>query len=385
MELTKIWITRPKKRGRKQFCYQMRWQEPVLDENGQPVFDENGKLRLRTRQESTGTKDRTTAESIAKDRFLELNALKEEEGKEEEAEPSITLVELSQKDEQWLRNHRRSAGTIYLSKLALRYFSEVVGAKTPIGDIGADQIENFIAARNAKKRSPVSVNRELSCLRATFNRAVRYFRILDLNPLRDLRKLPVTERQIRPLTRDEEKALLEACADDLELDVYVRLALDTGCRAGELSNLLWDNLDLAEGTGLIECNTQWKSKNRRERFIAFTPETAQRLERWRRQRTAATRVFGEEDGPDRAHYRRIRARFSKAVARAGIRRITLHDLRRTLGSRLAMAGVNQKVASVVLGHSNIATTARFYQAVEKATIKEAVLRVRGITGNGPAT
>jgi len=92
-------------------------------------------------------------------------------------------------------------------------------------------------------------NRELGNLRATFNRVVSFFNLLTVNPFKNLSKLDVSERPIRPLSRDEEKRLLDACSGNLELDAYVRLALDTGCRAGEISNLLWENLDLNEGTG----------------------------------------------------------------------------------------------------------------------------------------
>lgn len=182
---------------------------------------------------------------------------------------------------------------------------------------------------------------------------------LEASPFKKIARLQVPERIIRPLSVDEQKKLLDACAGDSELDVYVRPALDSGCRAGELSDLRWENLDLKNGTGTIECSSTWRSKTRRSRFIAFTPETAERLRVWRVHRLGQLYMFRAEGEPDRAHYRRIRDRFDAAVKRARISRRTLHDLRRTVGPRIAVAGINQKVAAAFLGHQDIATTSRF--------------------------
>ena len=68
------------------------------------------------------------------------------------------------------------------------------------------------------------------------------------------------------------------------------------------------------------------------------------------------------------------------AAQSGILRRTLHDLRKTVGTRLAAAGINQKVAAAFLGHRDIATTARFYQEIEDEVIKQTVMKVRGNNG-----
>jgi integrase len=76
------------------------------------------------------------------------------------------------------------------------------------------------------------------------------------------------------------------------------------------------------------------------------------------------------------------ARFNGAVERSGIgRNVTLQDCRRTVGSLLAERGVNQRVAMEYLGHSNISTTARFYQAVRPDMLHGVVVNLRP-TGSG---
>ena len=98
------------------------------------------------------------------------------------------------------------------------------------------------------------------------------------------------------------------------------------------------------------------------------------------QRSGCQFVFRNDGEPEHAHYRRIRNRFDSAVKQSGILRRTLHDLRKTVGTRLAAAGINQKVAAAFLGHRDIATTARFYQEIEDEVIKQTVMKVRGNNG-----
>jgi integrase len=161
------------------------------------------------------------------------------------------------------------------------------------------------------------------------------------------------------------------------------LALDTGCRAGELSNLRVADLDIDDCMGRIECNSEWRSKTRRNRPIAYSPKTAERLRVWLLKRGLKPHVFREPDDKARGHYKRIARRFQTAVKHAKIgRNVTLQDCRRTVGSLLAERGVNQRVAMEYLGHSNIATTAKFYQAVRPETLRATMLNLRPTGSEG---
>ena len=242
-------------------------------------------------------------------------------------------------------------------------------------------IEAFIAERR-KEVKALAVNHALAALRATWNRAVKHD-LLAVNPFAAVERVQEMPRPIVPLTPGEESKLIAAGAGDLELDAFVRLALDSGARAGELCNLRVQDLDLDNGLGRIECNTEWRSKTKRNRPMVFTPETAARVRLWLAQRNGSKHVFRDfQDVKPRDTYYRIAGRFKEAVARSGIgRNVTLQDLRRTVGSLLAERGVNQRVAMEYLGHSNIGTTARFYQAVRPDTLKAVVLDLRR-TGSG---
>jgi hypothetical protein len=69
----------------------------------------------------------------------------------------------------------------------------------------------------------------------------------------------------------------------------------------------------------------------------------------------------------------LRRGFQKIVRRAGIKRCTFHDLRRTFVSHLAMADVNQAVVQRLAGHASITATLRYYTG----TMPEALRATQG--------
>ena len=91
---------------------------------------------------------------------------------------------------------------------------------------------------------PASVNRELACLRAMFNHAIK----LDLplrNPVSLVKALPEDNQQTRVLSFDEQHKYLQA-ATPLLRDVAT-LMLETGMRPEEVYRIQPQNVHLAEG------------------------------------------------------------------------------------------------------------------------------------------
>ena len=60
--------------------------------------------------------------------------------------------------------------------------------------------------------------------------------------------------------------------------------------------------------------------------------------------------------------RNINRAFDVRRARYGIRRIALHDTRRTRGSLLATLDVHPRIAMAILRHSRIALTTEIYRS-----------------------
>jgi integrase len=73
--------------------------------------------------------------------------------------------------------------------------------------------------------------------------------------------------------------------------------------------------------------------------------------------------------------RNINRAFDLRCARYGVRRITIHDTRRTCGSLLAALDVHPRVAMAILRHSRIALTMEIYTQVPDKTTRDALKRL----------
>jgi integrase len=361
----KVWIVARHRRGRKKH-FALRWNEPVLDSRGQPVLDREGKVQYRTVTEACKTSDRVTAQALAEKKFGELNGLAPTDAKPTDA----TIEELAALDAQWLANRGRAERTVYLSRLALRMFQDVV--ETP--DRKPLKLST-ITARH-RKIGARSLNREISTPRASINRALKILQVTKTNPFSGIEMVRTDEKQFRVLTPDEVHKLLKACADDQELDVYVRVALESACRANEVVHIEWDRLNLEDGTGVLASSPNCRTKARNAKRIALSAGTAARLSRWRVKRKEKKYLFAEENEKPRTCYSRLARNFAHAVEKAGIAHCTLHDFRDTIGSRAAAEGVNQRVIAELLGHApDGRTTAKYYQHVAPETIKATILKL----------
>ncbi|MDT4987304.1 MAG: hypothetical protein QOI74_1398, partial [Micromonosporaceae bacterium] len=72
-----------------------------------------------------------------------------------------------------------------------------------------------------------------------------------------------------------------------------------------------------------------------------------------------SKLFCYEDGR-RLHPDTITRRFNRLVDRAGLRRITLHGVRHTYATVSVDAGINPKILSERIGHSDVGFTMRTY-------------------------
>ena len=68
-------------------------------------------------------------------------------------------------------------------------------------------------------------------------------------------------------------------------------------------------------------------------------------------------------GKAAASYRLVRTHFAKIAAAAGLADVRLHDLRRTVMTRAAAAGVSTHVLRDLLGHKTTAMADRYIRAV----------------------
>jgi len=145
----------------------------------------------------------------------------------------------------------------------------------------------------------------------------------------------------------------------------------TGLRQGELLGLQWQDVDLDAGRltvrhqlqkgELVELKTE-KSL----RALPLLPLVREALGDVRAEQIAMGRITpwifastnGEPlDGPNITH------RFQELLRRSGLPRYRWHDLRLACGTLLLERGVDIKIVSTILGHSQISLTQNTYQVV----------------------
>jgi integrase len=148
----------------------------------------------------------------------------------------------------------------------------------------------------------------------------------------------------RVLSDDELRAVWTATAGAGSYHRIVRLALLTGCRRGELGGMRWSELDLDAALWTIP------SERIKGKVAHEVPLSALALAQLPLQRPGLDSVFGEADASFQGWSRckdRLDARLDESMAPWG-----LHDLRRTLSTRLHEAGVMPHVVEAILAHSD---------------------------------
>ena len=163
--------------------------------------------------------------------------------------------------------------------------------------------------------------------------------------LAGVKKRIVEQTRTRVLTDAEMAAMLIATADGSAFSDVVRVLVHTGMRKGEAASLQPRDLDFAARTIKVRAEV---SKTNRERIIPMVDAIAPLLEA-RASLRPTEYIFGEGSA--------FRSRFSGWGVIDRVRAAmpdgdpwTLHDIRRTVATRLYDAGVDSLVIEDLLGH-----------------------------------
>lgn len=204
-----------------------------------------------------------------------------------------------------------------------------------------------------RKRAPVGTNRLQGVLVRLFNFASERG-MIDFSPLAGMRRTKETPKS-RVLTDDEIKRLWVGLdLDNQEIDIYriTKLALKaillTGQRPGEISSMQWNQLE--DDWWTIPGETR---KNRETNRVPILPMFKEVIDQAKRYSEKSKYVFMsthlKEDMPITRHSMGVailRHREAMGIAEP----FTPHDLRRTMRTRLAQAGISDIVAERLLGH-----------------------------------
>ena len=259
------------------------------------------------------------------------------------------------------------------------------GTEEPYGDLSG--LRRAIAGRAIYTKmadqglAPRTVLRYHQVLHAALHQAIRW-QLLIRNPADAVEVRSAERRQIPNLSPAEVRRLLTA-TDEAGIGPFVRLAVLTGLRRGELLGLTWANVDLEraslsvsqsaqriDGQGIVF--RQPKTRLSR-RAVALSPEAVSLLRGHRRVQAEARLLAGPacedrdlvfatglgssiEPSNLARSWRRVRAT-------AGMPTLTIHDLRHVHATLMLRGGVHPKVVSERLGHASVNITLDTYSHV----------------------
>jgi integrase len=199
-----------------------------------------------------------------------------------------------------------------------------------------------------------TANRMVELLKAIINKGRKWGLVEAANPCTGIEKFKLKPRQ-RFVQADELPRLIKAIeeeADDTIRD-FIFISLSTGVRKTNVLELRWDQLNLNTGIWTIP-----ETKNGTSQTILLTDKELEILKRRHATRRTFEWVF---PGTGRTgHLQDPKKGWSRILKRAGIVDLRLHDLRRTLGSYMAMTGASLSVIGNVLNHKDLSTTRKVY-------------------------
>ena len=252
-------------------------------------------------------------------------------------------------------NNKKSFGTAdkHNIKCLKSYFSGHY-----LQDITQHKVQSFKSERaktvrtlesgKTKSISPTTVNRQLTCLKSIFNKAIAWNKFTGTNPVKGIKLFKENNARLRFLEKEEITKLLSNCIPSLKPIVIV--ALNTGMRKGEIMGLKWRDIDFKRGIVHLQ-----NTKNGEKREIPIN-ETVINALIGVRKHPESELIFVKENGEPYGDFKKS---FFTACEKSDIKSFCFHSLRHTFASHLVMNGVDLNTVRELLGHKSLLMTLRY--------------------------
>ena len=279
-------------------------------------------------------------------------------------EPARSFKELMLNYLQAKQTSRGFARLQYACRPLIEYFAD-----NDVTQLNETHVEQYITWRS-QSVTDGTIKREVGALSAAFNHAIRKQKWRIENPCRLAERPKEPKGRVRYLTHAGAQKLLQA-AESMAftgtrkspvLRDFIELALNTGCRKGELLNLKWKNIDFS--TRLLHLE---ETKSGEWQTVPTNEAARQILVRRMRLRDEVCpdtpwvffHVVPAVNSKVGDRVKDVKKSFNSACSRAGIENFRIHDLRHTFASWLVMKGVPLFEVSKLLRHASIQMTERY--------------------------
>lgn len=325
-------------------------------------------------RESAKTHSKTVAKEAEKDRRRALERTLAGLPAEKRTDRIQTVDDLVTR---YLRhyclNHRVKSVAFANGRLA--HVRRLMGS-TVLPDLTEDAIRDYIRTRVAEGVSGRTVNMELGELSRAIEKpwSLLWPRVRKLEERKDVGKA---------LSTDEESSLLKAALNQASpnrsqtLATFLRVALLTGMRSGEITGLTWGQVDFARRTLTVGRAKTASGTGRQIPMNAQLFAVLSAHAEWFTNRFGATRreyylfPFGKPTPNDPTKpITDITGAWEALRKRAEVQ-CRLHDLRHTAATKMAEAGVPESTMLALMGHMSRAMLER-YSHIRMAAKRDAV-------------
>lgn len=291
------------------------------------------------------------------------------------AETNLNSVDTATRIAKRFRNTWKNKQIIEITpKLIEQYKENRLKTKCGIKKINGIKVPKFV--------SNSTVNREIGVLSKIFSLAIANG-YTNANPVRDVKKLRVTNKLERHLSVEEEKRMYQVCDDDFSFTdlpfeeqeklsrkhngehAYLKpiliMALNTAMRKSEILNMTWDCVDFDKNE-ISALNT----KNGKKNTIPMSSKLRETLLKMYIIKGNNKYIFTNPYTGTK--YNDIKKSFKTVCKLANVEHLRFHDLRHTGATRMVAAGVPIPVVKQILNHANIQTTMRYAHTMREQEI-----------------
>lgn len=277
----------------------------------------------------------------------------------------------------------------------------------PLSKLNAVMVQKFYNSLShpedgEKALSPKTVKNVHGILSKAMSQAVRNG-LIKFNPCEGAVLPKVSKKEIRPLSNEQVKGLLELADSDEVYGILLKLIVLTGLREAEAMGLTWDCVDFEKGTILVNKQLQKRPKsaggmvfsslkNGKPRLLRPAPYVMQllrqRQEQQRQQRLEAGEAWEEwHDAQVKGSLvfttltgsylspQTVYNHFKVMAAKLGVPNARVHDLRHTFAVLSLENGDDIKTVQGNLGHATAAFTLDVYGHVSDSMQKASAERM----------
>ncbi len=299
---------------------------------------------------------------------------------------AMTMQELI---DEWLKSKKGNIGikTYQEYERYCKNIGKCIG-HIKIKDLNVKILEDFYnelktckgKGKNKDGYSEKTVKHHYTLVSEILNTAVKWG-YLYTNINQNITPIKVHKKEIQCYSPEDVEKLIEVLQNEpIKYQAIIMLALDSGCRRGELTGLTWNDIDFKKSTidinkvtqyvtgyGIFEKTTKSDTSNR---MVYITPTTLQILKKYKSEQDKqklllgnkwqnSNRVFTTDYGGD-MHPDTPSKILEKLIKKYDLKRITFHGLRHTSISLQITSGIQSQIISKRAGHSSVSVTHNIY-------------------------